>query len=658
MCGISLIFHCDLQPVDSMLIRRMNHAINHRGPDETGVFIDEGVGLGHVRLSIVDIKSGMQPMQTVDGRYTIIYNGEIYNYQLLRRGLQKDGFQFQSESDTEVILALYIQKGKSCLSDLRGMFSFVIYDNQAKSLFLARDRLGIKPLYYQWDGNTLIAASEIKALFASTLVEPKINRESIKSHFNYQFSITPNTMFENVFEIPPGNYAEISSDANLSIKQYWDLEFPEDNEYETDDALYWEKQFEESLHNAAESHLIGEVPIGTYLSGGLDSSTMAYLLKQHYPKDFDSFSIHFDNPQSDESYAYKPVAAHLDIKNSELTMEDNREGGYFDLLKDCLYSLEQPQRMAVDIPHFLLSAHVQKQHCKVVYTGDGADEILAGYDCFRQDAIRVNGNLQSSEKARKAFYDAEFGPYFSQHFLDLFLKYHEPTAQKKVIDHFGCYPVWHDFWQVLNKFKVDIFADSAGDETTQMDILVEKLKPQLNNRAPLNQSLYLETKTRLPGWILWKSDRLSMAHSVEARVPFMDHQLVELAARLPPELKLNEMNEKYILKKVMEPHLPEVPGYYKKRAFYTPIREWLFAENHREDLEKYLSIQKLEEAGLFNPHVVRDLLDELIDSELPNDLDSFFLNTQKEWALMLVLSTQMLFQLFVSKEAPCFYDID
>lgn len=659
MCGISLIFNTDLKPVNPIQIQQMNQSIAHRGPDQQGMHNEQGIGLGHVRLSIVDIKGGSQPMHSADERYVIVYNGEIYNYEEIRQSLIKAGFQFNTRSDTEVILALFQHKGKDCVSDLRGMFSFAIYDKVAKTLFVARDRLGIKPLFYHWDGNSLIAASEMKALFASNMVEPVINKASIRAHFKYQFSISPNTMFEDIYELPPGHYAETGHNQPFKITQYWDLEFPEDNEYETDDSQYWQNTFEEALHNAAQSHLIGDVPIGTYLSGGLDSSTMTYLLKQYYPKSIESFSIHFDNPQSDESYAYRPVAEHLAINNSELTMEDQREGGYFSILKQCLYALEQPQRMAVDIPHFLLSDFVQKQQYKVVYTGDGADEILAGYDCYRQDAIRTNGNLQTSEKAREAFYFSEYGEYFASSFLNMLLQNHHLDAQKQVVDRFGCYPSWYDFWQILNNSTDYLFADtSTEDEDSQMDSLLHKLKPAIENRHPLNQSLYLETKMRLPGWILWKSDRLSMSHGVEARVPFMDHPLVELCAKLPPQLKLNNMDEKFILKQIMAPHLPDIPGNYKKRGFYTPIREWLFSEQHLEELEKYLSIQKLEESDIFEPNAVRALLNELIYSPLPNDMETYYQNLQKEWQLMLILSTQMLFELFVAKEAPCFYDIN
>ena len=658
MCGIAMIFHTDEKPVQKEIVSKMGKALNHRGPDAAGTFVNQNIGLAHTRLSIVDIKSGAQPMHSCDGQFTIIFNGEIYNFELLRKQLISNGAQFSTHSDTEVIIELYRLHGKDCVNKLRGMFSFAIFNKHSRELFVARDRLGIKPLYYYWDGTSFLGASEMKAILASGLVTPSLNKQTIQNHFRYQFSICPHTAFENILELPPGHFAVISPNSELRISQYWDLEFPEDGHYETDDINYWEKQFEDAMHDAADSHLIGEVPIGAYLSGGLDSSTTAYLLKQHYPKDPDTFSIHFTNPNSDESYAYKPVAQHLELDNYELTMDDDRETGYFDLLKNCLYHLEQPQRMAVDIPHYLLSEFVRDKNCKVVYTGDGADEILAGYDCFRQDNIRIQGNAQDSEKGRESLYFSEFTKYFSEPYMQMLLNLHHPDNQQSVVREFGCYPVWFDMWHVLDERMDNLFiSDQTTQQNSQMPDFMSQLKPKMQNRHALNQSLYLETKTRLPGWILWKSDRLSMAHGVEARVPFLDHPLVELAARIPPNFKLNDMDEKYILKKWVGPHLPEVPGHYKKRGFYTPIKEWFFSEKHVDNLQFYLSKQRLEELNIFNPDTVQAYMNELIQMPSPSDMNTYYRTMQLEWALMLILSTQMLNQLFITKDAACFHDI-
>ena len=658
MCGIAMIFHTDGKPVQKQSIVQMRKCLTHRGPDEFGEFISNNLGLAHTRLSIVDINSGAQPMHSSCERYCIIFNGEIYNYLELRENLQNQGANFRTKSDTEVILELYRRYGKGCLKKLRGMFSFAIYDNLKQLLFIGRDRLGIKPLYYYWDNKSLIAASEIKSILASNLVETSLNKNSIQNHFHYQFSICPHTTFNDIYELPPGHFAEVTQDQQLNIKQYWDLEFPEDNEYETDDIKYWQQQFEDALHDAATSHLIGEVPIGAYLSGGLDSSTTAYLLKQHYPKDPQTFSIHFTNPNSDESYAYKPVAEHLGLNNLELTMDDNRESGYFGLLKDCLYHLEQPQRMAVDIPHYLLSDFVRKQNCKVVYTGDGADEILAGYDCFRQDNMRIQGNLQESEEGRKALYFSEYTQYFSEPYMQLLLDLHHQDNQASVMNQYGCYPVWFDMWQVLNERLDNLFIkEDSQKQNPQMPQFMDQIRPKIENRHALNQSLYIETKTRLPGWILWKSDRLSMAHGVEARIPFLDHPLVELTAQLPPYLKLNNMDEKHILKNAVSAHLPEIPGHYKKRGFYTPIKEWFFSEQHADELNFHLSRQKIEETNIFNPDTVQNYINELIQMPAATDMNSYYRTMQLEWVLMLTLSTQMLHQLYIAKEAPCFHDI-
>ncbi len=485
----------------------MNRALKHRGPDADGVLIHANVGLAHTRLSIVDLKSGAQPLVSRDSRYAISFNGEIYNYLSLRNELEKKGFEFQTQTDTEVILNLYIQDGEACLKKLRGMFGFAIHDRQTGTLFLARDRLGIKPVYYYQDKMHFLAASEIKALFASQLVNPEFNPGSIKNYFTYQSSISPNTPFKSIFELPPGHQLTIESGKMPVISAYWDLEFPLDGEYESNEESYWTEKFESALQDSIKSHTTGDVPIGSYLSGGIDSSAITWLLSESYPDPLETFSIQFGNEAMDESPLYRKTAAHLKVKNSELLMEDNREQGYLQDLEHCIYHLEQPQRMAVDIPHFLLSEFVQDKHYKVVYTGDGADEIMGGYDCFRQDAMRFWGNQLKNYKSRRRHYLSEYTEYFAEDHIRLLLKLHKSKNQRKTIRQFGCYPAWNDFWHITDDLLPGLFSqeylqNSADD--MQMATLAEKMKPHLEGRHVLNQSLYVETKTRLPGWILWK----------------------------------------------------------------------------------------------------------------------------------------------------------
>ncbi len=654
MCGISIIYHSTGQAPAQTSIEAMNRALRHRGPDGGGVLTREGVGLGHRRLSIVDVAGGAQPMTTSDGRLAIVFNGEIYNYEALRTELESSGAAFSTRSDTEVILHLYKRLGAACVERLRGMFSFAVHDTESGTLFLARDRLGIKPLFYHWDGVTLVAASECKALFASGLVQARLCAQSVANYFTYQFAVAPHTLFEGVYELPPGHHLTLMPGEKPNIACYWDLDFPLDNEHESRDEGYWQDKFRLALDDAAASHTIGDVPIGAYLSGGIDSSAMTHLLTQHYPHPAQTFSIHFTNPQHDESEQYHTIATHLHVKNSELTMEDERPQGYLAELVQCLYHLEQPQRMAVDIPHFMLSALVRDQHYKVVYTGDGADEILAGYDCFRQDKMRTWSNEQQhSDEQRREIYLNEYTQYFSHDQMLLLARLHTQQNQQQVIERFGFYPAWYDFWQIMNGMTDSLFTPAFQDACRgpdQMDGLLEHIKPRVQGRHPLNQSLYLETKTRLPNWILWKSDRLSMAHGVEARVPFMDHLLVELAAHIPPELKLNGMDEKYILKKLMTPHLPELPTQYKKRGFYTPIREWFFTPERYPELTPYLSEQALERAGIFSPAAVNDLYQRLAACPPPANMNDYYQVMRLEWTLMTVFSVQALYRLFVLRE--------
>jgi len=657
MCGIALIYHNNGQTPEANRVAQMNRALNHRGPDAQDILCRGAVGLGHTRLSIVDIAGGAQPMLTPDGQWAIIFNGEIYNYKALRAELEKTGVTFHTQSDTEVVLHLIQREGTNAPQRLRGMFAYVAHDLSTDTVYIARDRLGIKPLFYHFDGSTLVAASECKALFASELVEPKLDLNSIRNYFTYQFAITPFTSFEGVRELPAGHQLIITKGGTPRIEQYWNLEFPREGEYESLDENYWTKKFSAALEDAAASHTIGEVPIGSYLSGGIDSSAIAWLLTHSYPDPLQTFSIHFTNPTMDEAPIFRNIAKYLHVANTELTMDDDRPEGYLDDLEQCVYHLEQPQRMAVDIPHFLLSGMVRDNNYKVVYTGDGADEILGGYDCYRQDLMRISSNAITDPMQRRARYLGEYTHDFSNDFCQLMLELHEPARQQATIEKFGCYPVWYDFWNITTDALPGLFTkdfEQATRNNTQMQTLIDEMKPHLAGRHRINQSLYIETKTRLPGWILWKSDRLSMAHSVEARVPFMDHPLVELAARIPPDLKLNGTNEKYILKKIAQPHLPTHPQDFKKRAFYTPIREWFFTEERRGELDRYFSTEALKDSAIFDPARVQSRYRQLLAFGKPEDGHQYYRMMKLEWILMLVLTVQIMHAQFVRKEAPCF----
>lgn len=656
MCGISIIFHANKFAAERAQIEKMNKALHHRGPDDQSIYLHEQVALGHTRLSIVDIDNGRQPMTSADGRYVMIFNGEIYNYRELRKQLESAGVVFRTRSDTEVILELYARLGSACVPQLRGMFAFAVYDIVQRSVYIVRDRLGIKPLFYHWDGAILVAASEIKAILASGLIEPKFNYESIYNYFIYQFSISPHTPFNQVLELPAGHEMFIGPGDKFHIRQYWDLQFPREGEYESMDEQFWLRRFQEKFEESVASHTIGDVPIGAYLSGGIDSSAITWLLTKHYSQQLTTFSIHQTNPGADESAAYRAVAQHLHVGNMELTLDDSRPD-YIQILENSIYHLEQPQRLTVDVPHFLLSSLVNDQHYKVIYSGDGADEILGGYDCFRQDAMRQWGNQLKNYRVRRRHYLREYTQWFAQDYIRLLLQLHKTKNQHKTIAQFGCYPVWNDFWHITEDLLPGLFTQefiSAIANPSQMPELAIAMKSRIEKRHPLNQSLYLETKTRLPGWILWKSDRLSMAHSVEARVPFMDHPLVELAAGMPPAFKLNGMDEKYVLRKIAAPHLPEHPTQYKKRAFYSPIREWFFTAERSQSLEPFLSVAALRKSAIFNPEYVHMLLRQLQNAAPPATMHDYYPLMKREWLLMLVLTTQMLYQQFIEKKAPCF----
>jgi len=657
MCGISFIYDTEEDEVDNGAIDLMVECIHHRGPDFKGILNRKNAALGHTRLSIVDVKGGQQPMVSIDGRYSIIYNGEIYNYQALKKHLEKNHFKFTTLSDTEVVLNMFIDYGPKCVSFFRGMFSFAIHDNKTGHLFVARDRLGIKPLFYHWNGRYLIASSEIKAIFASGFLEPKLNMKSIVNFFKYQFSIAPYTPFENIYELEPGCSLNIEPGGAPVINRYWDLVFPEQNDYESLQESYWLSKYISAIDDAVVSHMIGEVPMGAYMSGGIDSATTTYLLNKHYDKEVRSFTIGFTDKVMDESQIAKNIADEIGVSNSQLFFEDDRPGGYLGLLINAIYYLEQPQRVAVDIPYLLLSDYARSNNCKVIFAGDGADETLAGYDCYKQDSIRISGNKTQNQFERNLYYRDNYAGIFSQQYLNMIARLHESSRQQQTMERFGCYPVWFDIWNILEDYCSNIFSEDVISDTqahSQMTELSDRMKPHISNRHSLNQSLYIETKTRLPGWILWKSDRLSMANGVEARVPFMDHQLVELTAQIPPELKLKGMEEKYILKQAMLRYLPKHPYQFRKRAFYTPIKEWFFTSKNIRELQKFMDDSAIRKTGIFNPEQVKVMMDGIAAFENPISTDEYYSLMRLEWGLMLVLTTQILHWLYVDKHAPCF----
>ncbi len=650
MCGIAILANYNGDASEALeCVKNMTYSLRHRGPDSRGYIVRGQVGIGHTRLSIVGSDSSAQPMVTEDDRYAITFNGEIYNYKELKRVLEDKGHIFKTMSDTEVVLLGYRQYGCDIVSKIEGMFSFIIHDLERNELFAARDPLGIKPFFYFYKGMEFLAASEIKAIFASGIVQPELNLSSIRAFFNWQFCLPGKTAFLNIQELPAGHYLKMKIGESPKIFQFWDFEFPKEGEYEERPDSFWIDEFGSALCRSVKSHAIGDSDIATYLSGGIDSSTIAWLMSDLLESKTKTFSVHFPDSPLDESGSYRKIAKHLKLDNTQIIL-DNKRGDYFEELIKSTYHLEQPQRMALDVPYLLMSGAVKSEGYKVVYTGDGADEILGGYDCYRRDYLRLIGNSVRDINLRRMLYFDQFSKDLPKSYVKLIFDLHSPRKQLQTKNRFGFYPVWYDFWNVTTKILPSLFSDefnSQNDFMCELDNAASLVKEKVKGLHRINASLYLEGKTRLPGWILWRTDRMSMANGVEARVPFLDLRLVELCCRLPPSMKLKGMNEKYILKRYAMKHLPKLPSKYKKKAFYTPIREWFFEEKHAEALEHFIGDSALLNRGLFKPEAVHKICRILRNAHPRNDSETEYQIMQYEWILMLVLTTQILQDTFL-----------
>lgn len=560
MCGIAGIYHYrDSRPVDVDQLKRMAQTMVHRGPDDEGFFASGPIGLAHRRLSIIDLEGGHQPMFNEDGSIALVFNGEIYNHEDLRRGLEAKGHAYRTHSDTESIVHAYEEYGDDFERHLTGMFGLAIWDAPRRQLVLSRDRLGIKPLYYTVQRDRFIFASEIKAILEVEEVERRVDPDALDAYLSLRYVPGPRTMFKGIFKLQPGHTLTVH-EGRVSVRRYWDLEFSEEPRDE-ERAL---EEFEALLFEVCRDHLMSEVPYGVFLSGGVDSSAVVAVLRKILKEDVATFTVGYEHADGINEFEYARLLSPLEeASHHELTLTARDVA---DWIPKLVWHLDEPVGDPACIPLYFLARYT-KPWATVLHSGEGADEILAGYSIYKKmDALN---RLQSGPLSPlPRVLSRGLAPLVGQGKVARYLRMLEQPLEDRyrgVSGHF------------MNGFKPALLGGVARWRVTPGRLVAETFEEYFNrvrSTHDLNRMLYVDTKTWLPEDLLVKADKMTMAASVELRVPFLDHRLVEFAARLPVSYKLRGGTSKYLLKKLMEKYLPRQVIHRSKKGFPVPVADW------------------------------------------------------------------------------------
>jgi asparagine synthase (glutamine-hydrolysing) len=599
MCGITGIFdQRGKREIDKELLTRMNDMQYHRGPDQSGLFVEAGIGLGHRRLSIIDLSGGQQPLFNEDNSVVVVYNGEIYNFNELAAELKSYGHTFRTHSDTEVIVHAWEQWGQQCVDQFRGMFAFAIWDKQRRTLFLARDRLGIKPLYYaELSDGHFIFSSELKALRIHPGFIPEIDPFAVEEYFAYGYVPDPRTIFKNVKKLEPGYTLTISSNNPIPVlQQYWDVPF-------ATESLLSDKQIEyeliERLREAVKIRMIAEVPLGAFLSGGVDSSAVVALMSEAGQEHVNTCSIGFSDPKYNESEYASQVST---LYHTNHYMK-NVEADDYDLIDKLSSIYDEPYADSSAIPTYRV-CELARQRVTVALSGDGGDENFAGYRRYRWHMHEEKIRSLLPGFVRRPLFGILGNIYPKLDWAPRYLRA-KSTFQSLSRDALDAY--LHTVSVVYDDVRKPLYSSSFRRELQGYH--ARQVFDDISSRAPTSDPLslvqYIDMKTYLPGDILTKVDRASMAHSLEVRVPLLDHKFVEWVSCLPHRYKLRGREGKYIFKRALETRLPHDVLYRSKMGFAVPLASW-FRGPLRERVQNALLGEPLLSTGMFNDkHIAR-----------------------------------------------------
>ena len=637
MCGVAgLLNRRDSAPPTEELLRQMLGMIRHRGPDQFGIYLDDVAGLGNARLSIVDLAAGQQPITTEDQRYWIVYNGEIFNHAELRRELEQAGHRFATHCDTEVFLHLFEQEGPACLSRLNGQFAVAIWDTREQVLFLARDRFGVRPLFYRLTDDLLVFGSEIKAMAAHPALKLSLDPLALDQIFTGWSCLAPRTVFQGVQQLPPGHFALVSRTA-LHIERYWQQEFPAaGGAGQPRSEADWMEELAALLTDATRLRLLADVPVGAYLSGGLDSSLIAALMRRCATGRIDTFSIAFTDSAFDESEHQRRMARYLGTDHQVVEASHADIGAAF---PDVVWHCETPLLRTAPAPMYLLAQLVRRSGYKVVLTGEGADELFAGYDIFKETAIRAFWAREPASRRRPQLLQriypdlqnlTKIGPqYLAAFFGDQLTNTGAPDYSHAIR--------WRNTRRTQRFFSPDLAAQISRQARPLLESV--SLPEKFPHWGVLGKAQYLEIATFLSPYLLCsQGDRVAMAHSVEGRFPFLDYRVAEFSGRLPPRFRLRALRDKYLLRKLGGTLLPAEICNRPKKPYRAPIHRSFFNQKEAPYVRELLSAAALRDSGFFNPAAVEKLVAKIELGQPIGETD--------DMAVAGILSTQIVHQRF------------
>ena len=648
MCGIAGFVNLNggKPPAREELVP-MIEAVYHRGPDGYGFYHDHHVGLAHARLSIIDLAGGDQPIRNEDGTVQVVFNGEIFNYLELRESLQRQGHRFYTHSDTEVIVHLYEQYGLDFVQHLNGQFAIALWDINNRRLVLTRDMTGIRPLFYTRQNNRLFFASEVKSLFSHPDIPRQIDLRGMQQIFTFWATLPPETLYEGIELLPPG-YLMVIENGESRVRQYWDWQFPVeaiDHDKSADD---WAEELRDLMIDSVRFQLRADVPVGAYLSGGLDSSVITSLIKNYTDTPLRTFSIGFEDDEFDESPYQQELINYLGTHHTHVLCKRSDIGNAFPRM---IQHAETAVVRTAPTPLMLLSGAVRKTGYKVVLTGEGADEVFGGYDIFKEAKVRRFWSHQPDSDWRPRILERLYpylkhSPTGSGAFSQRFFQQGMEDLDKAYFAHI---PRWSTTQRVSSFYSADVKA--ALSEPVSYADIEPSLPGEIGQWQPLNRDQYIEAKTLLAGYLLSsQGDRVAMANSIEARFPFLDHRVIEFASKMPNRYKIMGLTEKYMLKRAMRGLIPDSIRQRSKQPYRAPDSQSFFSDGKPLDyVADLFSEERIKSVGIFDPKATSMLLKKCALGRAKGFSDNM--------AFVGILSTMLIHSMFVSNNSHDYMEL-